>query len=139
MSKCVGLAQEIGFSAPDSCSLPWLVKGATQLCTSKTECNKLDLTAAQYFLLNKQDEDKQDEQETREGQELLQTKDKDENNKQETGQAHVTKTKDKHGESEGGVGSSCKHKKDKTNEQKGGSYYNKDEDKCDEQENGKLL
>jgi hypothetical protein len=24
-------------------------KGATQLCTSKKECNKLDLTAAQYF------------------------------------------------------------------------------------------
>jgi hypothetical protein len=48
-SKCAGLAQEIGFSAPNSCSLPWLVKGATQLCTSKKECNKLDLTAAQYF------------------------------------------------------------------------------------------
>jgi hypothetical protein len=31
--------------------LPWLVKGATQLCTSKKECNKLDLTAAQYFWL----------------------------------------------------------------------------------------
>jgi hypothetical protein len=44
------LAQEIGFSAPNSCSLPWLViKGATQLCTSKKECNKLNLTAAQYF------------------------------------------------------------------------------------------
>ncbi len=42
-------AQEIGFSAPNSCSLPWLVEGATQLCTSKKECNKLDLTAAQYF------------------------------------------------------------------------------------------
>jgi hypothetical protein len=47
--KCPGLAQEIGFSAPNLCSLPWLVKGATQLCTSKKECNKLDLTAAQYF------------------------------------------------------------------------------------------
>ncbi len=46
------LAQEIGFSAPNSCSLPWLViKGATQLCTSKKECNKLNLTAAQYFWL----------------------------------------------------------------------------------------
>ncbi len=50
-SKCAGLAQEIGFSAPNLCSLPWLVKGATQLCTSKKECNKLDLTAAQYFWL----------------------------------------------------------------------------------------
>ncbi len=28
-SKCAGLAQEIGFSAPNSCSLPCLVKGAT--------------------------------------------------------------------------------------------------------------
>jgi hypothetical protein len=47
--KCAGLAQEIGFSALNSSSLPWLVNGATQLCTSKKECNKLDLTAAQYF------------------------------------------------------------------------------------------
>jgi hypothetical protein len=50
-SKCAGLAQEIGFSAPDSCSLPWLVKGATEFCTSEKECNKLDLSAAQYFWL----------------------------------------------------------------------------------------
>jgi hypothetical protein len=50
-SKCAGFAQEIGFSAPNSCSLPPLVKGATQLCTSKKECNKLDLIATQYFLL----------------------------------------------------------------------------------------
>jgi hypothetical protein len=48
-SKCAGLTQEIGFSAPNLCSLPWLVKGATQLCTSKKKCNKLDLTAAQNF------------------------------------------------------------------------------------------
>jgi hypothetical protein len=48
-SKCAGLAQEIGFSTPNLCSLPWLVKGAIQLCTSKKESNKLDLTAAQYF------------------------------------------------------------------------------------------
>jgi hypothetical protein len=34
-SKCAGLAQEIGFSAPNLWSLPWLVKGTTQLCTSK--------------------------------------------------------------------------------------------------------
>jgi hypothetical protein len=50
-SKCAGLAQEIGFSAPNLCSLMWLVKGATQLCTSQKECNKLHLTAAQYFWL----------------------------------------------------------------------------------------
>jgi hypothetical protein len=50
-SKCAGLAQEISFSAPNSCSLLWLVKGATELCTSKKECNKLYLTAAQYFWL----------------------------------------------------------------------------------------
>jgi hypothetical protein len=49
MSKCAGLAQEIGFPASNSCSLPWLVKGATQLCTSQKECNKLNLTAAQYY------------------------------------------------------------------------------------------
>jgi hypothetical protein len=36
-SKCAGLAQEIAFSAPNSRSLPWLVKGATQLCTSEKE------------------------------------------------------------------------------------------------------
>ncbi len=28
------------------------MKGPTHLCTSKTECNKLDLTAAQYFWLS---------------------------------------------------------------------------------------
>jgi hypothetical protein len=50
-SKRAGLTQEIGFSAPNLCSLPWLVKGATQLCTSKKKCNKLDLTAAQNFWL----------------------------------------------------------------------------------------
>jgi hypothetical protein len=33
------------------CILRWLVMGATQLCTSRKECNKLDLTAAQYFWL----------------------------------------------------------------------------------------
>jgi hypothetical protein len=48
-SKCASLAQEIGFSAPNSCNLSWLVKGATQLCTSKKECSKLDLTTVQYF------------------------------------------------------------------------------------------
>jgi hypothetical protein len=50
-SKCASSAQEIVFSAPNLCSLASLVKGATQLCTSKKECNKLDLTAAQYFWL----------------------------------------------------------------------------------------
>jgi hypothetical protein len=86
-SKCAGLAQEIGFSAPNSCSLRWLVEqyvtpdsktyrekikmcrfssgnwffctkfvqlavaveGKLLLCTSKKECNKLDLTPGQYF------------------------------------------------------------------------------------------
>jgi len=48
-SKCAGFAQEIGFSARNWCSLPWLVEGAIQLCTSKKQCNKLDLTAAQCF------------------------------------------------------------------------------------------
>jgi hypothetical protein len=47
--ECAGLAQEIDFSAPNSCSLPWLVEGATKLCTSKKKCDKLDLTAGQYF------------------------------------------------------------------------------------------
>ncbi len=46
-SKCAGLAQEISFSASNACNLPWLVKGATHLCTSIKECNKLD----QYFSL----------------------------------------------------------------------------------------
>jgi hypothetical protein len=50
-SKCAGLAQEISFCGPNSCSLPWLVRGATHLCTSKKECKKLDLHAAQYFWL----------------------------------------------------------------------------------------
>jgi hypothetical protein len=49
--KCASLPQEIDFPAPNSCSLPWLVKGATQLCTFKKECNKVDITAAQYFWL----------------------------------------------------------------------------------------
>jgi hypothetical protein len=34
-SKRAGFAQEIGLFAPNSCSLSWLVEGATQLCTSK--------------------------------------------------------------------------------------------------------
>jgi hypothetical protein len=34
-SKCAGLAQEIGFLAPNACNLLWLVKAATQLFTSK--------------------------------------------------------------------------------------------------------
>jgi hypothetical protein len=48
-SKCASLDQENDFSAPNSSSLPWLVNGPTQLCTSKKECNKLGLTAPQYF------------------------------------------------------------------------------------------
>ncbi len=39
------------FFAPNSSILQWLVNGAPQLCTSKKECNKLDLNAAQYFWL----------------------------------------------------------------------------------------
>jgi hypothetical protein len=50
-SKCAGLAYEIGSSAPNSCSLPRLVNGTTQLCTSKKECKKLELTAVRYFWL----------------------------------------------------------------------------------------
>jgi hypothetical protein len=46
-SKCAGLAQEIGFSAPNSCSLPWLAKAQRSCAPPKKECNKLDLTAAQ--------------------------------------------------------------------------------------------
>jgi hypothetical protein len=45
------LTQQNGFSAPNRCTLAWLVNGATQWCTSKKECNILDLIAAQYFLL----------------------------------------------------------------------------------------
>ncbi len=51
MSKSAGSVQEISYSAPNSCSLLSLVKGATQLDTSKNNCNKFDLTAAQYFWL----------------------------------------------------------------------------------------
>jgi hypothetical protein len=48
-TKCANLAQGISFSPPNSCSLRWPVKGATQLCSSQKECNKLDLTVARYF------------------------------------------------------------------------------------------
>ncbi len=51
MSKCDGLAQGIGFSAPNSCSLPCVVKSTTRLCTSKKEYNKLERTASQCFSL----------------------------------------------------------------------------------------
>ncbi len=50
-SKCASVAQEIGFSAPNSSTLPWLVQRAIELCNSKNECNRLDLTEAQYFSL----------------------------------------------------------------------------------------
>ncbi len=40
-----------GSGKPNSCNFPCLVNDATQWCTSKKECNKLDLTAAQYFWL----------------------------------------------------------------------------------------
>ncbi len=52
-SKCASLHHEIDFSTPNSHSrtLVSVVNGATQLCTSKKECNELDLTAAEYFWL----------------------------------------------------------------------------------------
>jgi hypothetical protein len=46
---CCAKVRKLVFSAPNSCSLSWLVKGATQLRTCEKECNKLDLTAVQYF------------------------------------------------------------------------------------------
>ncbi len=49
-SKCARLAQEIGFSAPNSCSLRGRQK-AQHNCAPPKECNKLDLTAIQYFWL----------------------------------------------------------------------------------------
>jgi hypothetical protein len=54
MLKCACLAQEIDFSASNLCSLSCLVKGATQLCTSRNECNKLDRTAALSIAVYKQ-------------------------------------------------------------------------------------
>jgi hypothetical protein len=42
-SKCVSLAQEIGFSTPNSSTLLWQVQRATELCNPKHECNKLAL------------------------------------------------------------------------------------------------
>jgi hypothetical protein len=50
-SKCAGFAQEIGFFCTQiRAGCPWLVKGVqTGVCTSKKECNKLELTVAQYF------------------------------------------------------------------------------------------
>jgi hypothetical protein len=55
-SNCAGLAQEIGFSIflhqiRAACRGWWKeqVEGATQLCTSKKGCNKLDLTSAEYL------------------------------------------------------------------------------------------
>ncbi len=47
--------QEIRFSAPNSCSLPWLVKGATQyLCTSKRSvinCTWLRLSVSDWSII----------------------------------------------------------------------------------------
>ncbi len=48
-SKGANLAQEMDFSSPNLCSL--LAKGATQFCTSKKECNKLDLNTV--FLIGR--------------------------------------------------------------------------------------
>ncbi len=52
-SKCAGLTQEIGFSAPNSRSVPWLVNGATELCTSQKECNKLGPNCSSVFLIGR--------------------------------------------------------------------------------------
>jgi len=49
--KMCRVISPISFSAPNWWRLPWLVKGATKVCTSKKECNKLDLTVAQYCWL----------------------------------------------------------------------------------------
>jgi hypothetical protein len=38
-SKCAGLGQEIGFFAPNSCSLPWLVKSTTRAPQKKSVIN----------------------------------------------------------------------------------------------------
>jgi hypothetical protein len=47
--KCAGLAQEIDFSAPNSCTLQWPGKWRnTAVHFQNKECNKLDLIAAQY-------------------------------------------------------------------------------------------
>jgi hypothetical protein len=46
-----GLAQANGFGSTVLCTLPWLVKGAAALCTSRKECNKYDPIAAQCFSL----------------------------------------------------------------------------------------
>jgi hypothetical protein len=43
-SKRASLAQEVGFSTPNSSTLLWLVQRATELCISKNEYNELDLT-----------------------------------------------------------------------------------------------
>ncbi len=48
-SKCAGLAQEIGFFCTKFLQLAMAGEWHNTLCTSKKECNKLDLTAAQYF------------------------------------------------------------------------------------------
>jgi hypothetical protein len=50
-SNGASLAQENSFvSTQLPTLLPWLAKkGATQMCTSRKECNEYDLTAAQYL------------------------------------------------------------------------------------------
>jgi hypothetical protein len=44
-------SSENGFSAPNSCSLLWVVKGATQLGTSKNECNYIGPNCNSVFLI----------------------------------------------------------------------------------------
>jgi len=58
-AQYVILHNKIGWRKPTICrfgsaklpTLPWPVKGAWALCTSRKECNKYDLTAAQCFWL----------------------------------------------------------------------------------------
>jgi hypothetical protein len=47
--NCASFSSGNWFFCTKFVQLPWLVKVVTQLCTSKKECNKLDLTAAQYW------------------------------------------------------------------------------------------
>jgi len=53
-SKYAGLALENGLSFAYLQSSRWLVKGTATSCTSKKECNKYHLTAAQCFPLSHQ-------------------------------------------------------------------------------------
>jgi hypothetical protein len=53
-SKHAGLAQENGFGSQHICtvSLQSLIKGTAKVCTCRPECNKLDLTYDECFLID---------------------------------------------------------------------------------------